>query len=75
MSTDAAYTPLPQAPVASTGVNVEEGLEEEVIPLYPAPSPPEIDARIRWIQFAMGSAVLLPWNGERLLTMSLSCIC
>ena len=67
MSTDAPYVPLPQAPVASVGIDAEEAtLNEESIPLYPDPQAivPEINARIRWIQFAMGSAVLLPWNGE-----------
>jgi hypothetical protein len=67
---DAAYAALPQAPdaayaghpVVPTAFGGDDDIDHdgEVVPsttLY-------LDARIRWIMFMLGAAVLLPWNGE-----------
>lgn len=72
-SSDALYHPIPQAPVAAnpaprrlsisesngdlSGAEEDDELDEPVVAAY-------LDSRIRWIHFILGSAVLLPWNGE-----------
>jgi hypothetical protein len=66
---DAAYVALPQAPDAAyaghpsvpTGLDGENDMED--MPLH-AGRPLRLDSRVRWILFMLGSAVLLPWNGE-----------
>ncbi|KAF5393979.1 hypothetical protein D9757_000334 [Collybiopsis confluens] len=48
------YQPIPRAPAA----DIELENEEEPF----TPSSGTVDARIGWIHFILGSAVLLPWN-------------
>lgn len=69
---DAAYTALPQAPdpafsghpVVPTSLDVDEegadALDDEYGTVVETLA---LDSRIRWILFALGAAVLLPWNG------------
>lgn len=64
------YHALPQAPVATAPVVLPdpegEDLEDSGIlePSLAEPHPQvELDAKILWILFALGCAVLLPWNG------------
>jgi hypothetical protein len=66
---DAAYVALPQHPdaayaghpVVPTALGEED---EDDVEATAAPSRSlSLDARIRWISFMLGAAVLLPWNG------------
>ncbi|KZT12879.1 uncharacterized protein LAESUDRAFT_640138 [Laetiporus sulphureus 93-53] len=61
---EAVYHPIPQAPVASEPFrpSLELSSEESDVELDSANPPVEVDARIRWIHFVLGCAVLLPWN-------------
>lgn len=65
---EAVYHPIPQAPVASEPFrpSLELSSEESDVELDSANPPVEVDARIRWIHFVLGCAVLLPWNGMML---------
>ena len=61
-SPQALYHSVPQLPEAS---NSEIALDAEAEDLDPPQDiPPElIDHKIKWINFVLGCAVLLPWNG------------
>lgn len=72
-SIDAAYTALPQAPdpafaghpVVPTSMSVnEEGDEDQENQYGTVVENFALDPRIRWMLFALGAAVLLPWNGK-----------
>ena len=54
----AEYQSLPQAP-QEAGDNDEDVIAESL------PEGGHLNNRIRWIHFVFGSAVLLPWNGEK----------
>lgn len=71
-SIDATYAALPQTPdpafaghpVVPTSLDVdEEGAEELEAEYGTIVETLALDSRIRWILFALGAAVLLPWNG------------
>ena len=78
-SIDAAYTALPQTPdpafaghpvvPASLSVN-EEGDEDQESQYGTVVETLALDSRIRWVLFALGAAVLLPWNGRSLADSS-----
>ena len=67
----APYQSLPQTDSDDTQTNLrssleldnEENLAEELVSQEAQSSG---DARVRWIHFILGCAVLLPWNGESL---------
>ncbi|KAJ7087195.1 nucleoside transporter-domain-containing protein [Mycena belliarum] len=67
-SPDALYHAVPQAPVASNPLvlqdpdnELEESQDDITITSNPT-SEIVVDSRIRWIHFVFGCAVLLPWN-------------
>ncbi|KAJ4500035.1 nucleoside transporter-domain-containing protein [Lentinula lateritia] len=62
-SPEALYHSIAQAPVAAPNgsdieldIDNEEGIEEIIQPIS------RVDSRIKWINFVLGCAVLLPWN-------------
>jgi len=69
LSLEALYQPIPQAPVTANserGASVDISLDGE--DLSASTSTPKTDARLRWIHFILGCAVLLPWNGIVLIS-------
>lgn len=64
-SPQAIYHSVPQLPDDS---NSEIGLDAEAEDSDPPHDiPPELlDQKIKWINFVLGCAVLLPWNGAPL---------
>ncbi|KAK7471010.1 hypothetical protein VKT23_002424 [Stygiomarasmius scandens] len=63
-SSEALYHPIPQAPVASNPIPFSDDSDnvlDDEQDRAPA-TPPVVDSRIRWINFMLGCAVLLPWN-------------
>ena len=80
-SMDAQYLALPQSPEAAQGIGIPSAIEEGEItvddiddsifdgdPSYNAP----VDNRIMWINYMLGAAVLLPWNGASEVSLGLS---
>ncbi|KAL0949190.1 hypothetical protein HGRIS_009268 [Hohenbuehelia grisea] len=70
-SPEALYHAIPQAPVAANPIvppseieldNEGRELDDELGATYDAPSSLVVEARIRWIHFILGCAILLPWN-------------
>ncbi|THV05387.1 hypothetical protein K435DRAFT_104157 [Dendrothele bispora CBS 962.96] len=65
-SPDALYHPIPQTPVASLPIlssdDPDIDLDDEQERDTALRPPPIVDSRIRWINFILGCAVLLPWN-------------
>jgi hypothetical protein len=70
-SMDAQYRALPQSPDAVQGISIPSAIEEgeivvddidSILDGHPSPNAP-VDSRIMWINFMLGAAVLLPWNG------------
>ena len=69
---DAQYRALPQSPDASPVISIPSAIEEGEIAVddidgsildgYPSSNAP-VDNRIMWVNFMLGAAVLLPWNG------------
>ncbi|KAJ3809403.1 nucleoside transporter-domain-containing protein [Lentinula aff. lateritia] len=62
-SPEVLYHSVAQAPVAASNgsdieldIDNEEGIEEIIQPIS------RVDSRIKWINFVLGCAVLLPWN-------------
>ena len=83
-SMDAQYHALPQSPDISQDIRIPSAIEEGVMGEEEgddsildddlAPSNVPVDSRIQWTHFALGAAVLLPWNGAS-WTASLACHC
>ena len=78
---DDQYRALPQSPEAAQGICIPSAIEEGEItvddiddsifdedPSYNAP----VDNRIMWINYILGAAVLLPWNGASGVSLGLS---
>lgn len=72
-SIDTPYHALPQSPDLAQEIHIPSAIEEtelasedieDTIDDEPTPSHAPLDGRIQWIHFALGAAVLLPWNGE-----------
>lgn len=71
-SMDAQYRALPQSPDPSQDISIPSAIEEGEIAVddiddsildgHPSSNAP-VDSRIMWINFMLGAAVLLPWNG------------
>ncbi|KAE9404472.1 hypothetical protein BT96DRAFT_964197 [Gymnopus androsaceus JB14] len=65
-SPEALYHSIPQAPVPSNPIITDDPdieLEnDDRLELPAIGSNPSLDARIRWVHFVLGCAVLLPWN-------------
>ncbi|EIN10375.1 hypothetical protein PUNSTDRAFT_65468 [Punctularia strigosozonata HHB-11173 SS5] len=72
-SPSAGYRPLPQGPDAAEepetaphhlSESLVVGTDAEQLEDVPVVLPPEeaLDARVRWVYFMLGNAVLLPWN-------------
>jgi hypothetical protein len=75
-SMDAQYRALPQSPDVAQDINIPSAIEEGEIPVdddvddsildgldgLPSSNAP-VDSRIMWVNFMLGAAVLLPWNG------------
>lgn len=79
---DAQYRALPQSPDASQDIRIPSAIEEGDIPVddiddsildgLPSSNAP-VDSRIMWVNFMLGAAVLLPWNGASETSLALSC--
>ena len=65
MTTEAVYYAIPQNPPVAGGNCQPIVLRDdfEATEIEAETNLPNIDARIRWIHFALGCATLLPWNG------------
>jgi len=69
---DAQYRALPQSPDVSQDLSIPSAIEEGEIAVddiddsildgHPSSNAP-VDNRIMWVNFMLGAAVLLPWNG------------
>jgi hypothetical protein len=72
---DAQYRALPQSPDVTQDLSIPSAIEEGEIPVddnddslldgldgHPSSNGP-VDNRIMWVNFMLGAAVLLPWNG------------
>ncbi len=67
------YRALPQSPDASQDISIPSAIEEGEIAVDDTiddsildghlPSNAPVDNRIMWVNFMLGAAVLLPWNG------------
>jgi hypothetical protein len=73
-SMDAQYRALPQSPDAAQDISIPSAIAEGETPVddiddsvldgYPSESPNvPVDNRIMWVNFMLGAAILLPWNG------------
>ena len=81
-SMDAQYRALPQSPDASQDISIPSAIEEgeiliddiddSVIDGHPSSNAP-VDSRIMWVNFMLGAAILLPWNGASGAPLGLSC--
>ena len=71
-SMDAQYHALPQSPDASRDISIPSAIVEGEVAVDDSddslldgnlPSNAPVDNRIMWVNFMLGAAVLLPWNG------------
>ena len=78
---DAQYRALPQSPDVAQDISIPSAIEEGEIAVddiddslldgHPSSTGP-VDNRIMWVNFMLGAAVLLPWNGASEATLALS---
>ena len=71
-SMDPQYRALPQSPDVTQDLTIPSAIEEGETPVddiddplldgHPSSNGP-VDNRIMWVNFMLGAAVLLPWNG------------
>ena len=58
------YVPLPQTQIQLTDDLVDSTEESQLLDDVSVPAVQLADSRVKWIFFILGSAVLLPWNGQ-----------
>jgi hypothetical protein len=74
-SMDTQYRALPQSPDVAQDISIPSAIEEgegeivvdddiddSLLDGHPSSNGP-VDSRIMWVNFMLGAAVLLPWNG------------
>ena len=81
-SMDGQYRALPQSPDVTQDISIPSAIEEGEIAVddiddsildgHP-PSNAPVDSRIMWVNYMLGAAVLLPWNGASEASLGLSC--
>lgn len=79
---DAQYRALPQSPDVAQDIRIPSAIEEgevavddiddSILDGHPSSNAP-VDSRIMWVNFMLGAAVLLPWNGASEAPLVLSC--
>lgn len=78
-SMDAQYRAIPQSPDASRDISIPSAIAEGEIAVDDVDdslldedlsSNAPVDNRIMWVNFMLGAAVLLPWNGASSLALS-----
>jgi len=77
---DAQYRALPQSPDVAQDIGIPSAIEEGEIAVddiddsildgLPSSNAP-VDSRIMWVNFMLGAAVLLPWNGASEVSLGL----
>jgi hypothetical protein len=58
------YVPLPQTQIQLSDDLVDSTEESQLLDEVSVPAVQLADLRVKWIFFILGSAVLLPWNGQ-----------
>ena len=82
-SMDAQYRALPQSPDASQSINIPSAIEEgeivdddiddSILDGHTSSNAP-VDSRVMWVNYMLGAAVLLPWNGTSEAQVSLALV-